>query len=137
VIVVRCADDIVIGFQIKSDAERCWKKLAERCRTCRLALPPEKTRLLEFGPFAVENRKRRGDGKPETFNVLGFTHIGGKKRSNGRVTVRRQMIRQRVQAKLSEVKAELRRRLHGPHPGSGHVAALGGGWDTSVTTGCP
>ena len=116
VIVVRCADDIVIGFQIKSDAERFWKERAERFRTFRLALHPEKTRLLEFGPFAVENRKRRGHGKPETFTFLGFTHICGKTRSNGRFTVRRQTIRQRVQAKLSEVKAELRRRMHDPIP---------------------
>lgn len=116
VIVVRFADDIVIGFQNKSDAERFWTELAERFRTFRLALHPEKTRLLEFGPFAVENRKRRGHGKPETFNFLGFTHICGKKRSNGRFTVRRQTIGQRVQAKLSEVKAELRRRMHDPIP---------------------
>jgi len=73
-----------------------------------------KTRLLEFGPFAVASRKRRGEGKPETFNFLGFTHICGKKRSNGMFTVVRQTIRKRLQAKLSEVKTELRRRLHHP-----------------------
>jgi RNA-directed DNA polymerase len=76
---------------------------------------PEKTRLLEFGPYAVENRRRAGKGKPETFNFLGFTHICGKKR-NGRFTVVRQTIRKRLQAKLGEVKAELRRRLHDPVP---------------------
>src|SRR3989442_9645495 len=80
-----------------------------------LELHPEKTRLLEFGPFAAENRRRAGKGKPETFNFLGFTHICGKKR-NGRFTVVRQTIRERLQAKLSEVKAELRRRLHAPIP---------------------
>jgi group II intron reverse transcriptase/maturase len=116
VIVVRFADDIVIGFQNKSDAERFWKELAERFRKFRLELHPEKTHLLEFGPFAAENRKRRGQGKPETFNFLGFTHICGKKRSNGRFTVLRQTIRKRLQAKLSEVKAELRRRMHDPIP---------------------
>jgi group II intron reverse transcriptase/maturase len=116
VIVVRYADDIVLGFQNKSDAERFWAELTERFRKFRLELHPEKTRLLEFGPYAGENRKRRGHGKPETFNFLGFTHICGKKRSNGRFTVRRQTIRQRLQAKLSEVKAELRRRLHDPIP---------------------
>jgi group II intron reverse transcriptase/maturase len=119
VIVVRFADDIVLGFQVKSDAERFWKELAERLRTFRLELHPEKTRLLEFGPFAAKNRKRLGHGKPETFNFLGFTHICGKKRSNGMFTVLRQTIRKRVQAKLSEVKAELKRRMHDPIPDVG------------------
>jgi group II intron reverse transcriptase/maturase len=116
VIVVRFADDIVLGFQNKSDAERFWKELAERFGKFRLQLHPEKTRLLEFGPFAAENRKRLGQGKPETFNFLGFTHICGRKRSNGRFTVLRQTIRKRLQAKLNEVKAELRRRMHDPIP---------------------
>ena len=81
-----------------------------------LELHPEKTRLIEFGPYAAANRKRRGQGKPETFDFLGFTHICGKKRSNGMFTVLRQTIRKRLQAKLSEVKAELRRRMHLPIP---------------------
>src|SRR5437867_7249547 len=115
VIVVRFADDIVVGFQVKSDAEQFWAELTERLRKFALELHPDKTRLLEFGPFAVASRKRRGEGKPETFNFLGFTHICGKKRS-GRFTVVRQTIRKRVQAKLSEVKAELQRRLHEPIP---------------------
>src|SRR2546422_1290531 len=119
VIVVRFADDIVLGFQVKSDAERFRVELAERFRKFRLELHPEKTRLLEFGPFAAEDRKTRGLGKPETFNFLGFTHICGKKRSNGRFTVIRQTIRTRLQAKLSEVKAELRRRMHDPIPAVG------------------
>ncbi len=119
VIVVRFADDIVVGFQDKSDAERFWAELAGRFRKFHLALHPEKTRLLEFGPYAAENRKKRGLGKPETFNFLGFTHIRGKKRSNGRFTVLRQTIRKRLQAKLSEVKAELRRRMHDPIPAVG------------------
>jgi group II intron reverse transcriptase/maturase len=114
VIVVRFADDIVLGFQSKSDAERFWAELIERFRKFCLELHPEKTRLLEFGPYAAGNRKRLGQGKPETFNFLGFTHICGKKRSNGRFTVLRQTIRKRLQAKLSEVKAELRRRMHDP-----------------------
>ena len=115
-IVVRFADDMVLGFQHRSDAERFWKELAERLRKFRLELHPDKTRLLEFGPYAAENRKRRGQGRPETFNFLGFTHICGKKRSNGMFTVLRQTIRQRLQAKLGEVKAELKRRLHDPIP---------------------
>ena len=112
VIVVRYADDIVLGFQHKSDAERFWTELVDRFGKFGLELHPEKTRLLEFGAFAAQNRKRRGQGKPETFDFLGFTHICGKKRSNGRFTVLRQTMRKRLQAKLSEVKAELRRRMH-------------------------
>jgi RNA-directed DNA polymerase len=128
VIVVRFADDIVLGFQVKSDAEQFWAELTERFRKFALELHPEKTRLLEFGPFAVANRKRRGEGKPETFNFLGFTHICGKKRSNGMFTVVRQTIRKRLQAKLSEVKTELRRRLHHPVPEVGQ-------WLRSVVNG--
>jgi RNA-directed DNA polymerase len=116
VIVVRFADDIVLGFQNQSDAERFRQELAERLGKFGLELHPEKTRLLEFGPVAAENRKRRGQGKPETFDFLGFTHICAKKRSNGRFTVLRQTIRKRLQAKLGEVKAELRRRMHDPIP---------------------
>jgi RNA-directed DNA polymerase len=115
-IVVRFADDIVLGFQVKSDAERLWAELTERFRKFALELHPQKTRLLEFGPFAATNRKRRGEGKPETFNFLGFTHICGKKRSNGMFTVVRQTMRKRLQAKLNAVKAELRRRMHFPIP---------------------
>jgi RNA-directed DNA polymerase len=115
-IIVRFADDIVVGCQRKSDAVRFWAELIERMRKFGLGLHPEKTRLLEFGPFAAENRKKRGEGKPETFNFLGFTHICGKKRSNGRFTVLRQTIRKRLQAKLSEVQTELKRRMHDPIP---------------------
>jgi group II intron reverse transcriptase/maturase len=128
VIVVRFADDIVLGFQVKSDAEQFWAELTKRFRKFALELHPEKTRLLEFGPFAVANRKRRREGKPETFNFLGFTHICGKKRSNGMFTVVRQTIRKRLQAKLSEVKTELRRRLHHPVPEVGQ-------WLRSVVSG--
>jgi group II intron reverse transcriptase/maturase len=115
VIVVRYADDAIVGFQHREEAERFLAALRERFARFGLELHPEKTRLLEFGPYAAENRRRAGKGKPETFNFLGFTHICGKKR-NGRFTVVRQTIRQRLQAKLSEVKAELRRRLHDPIP---------------------
>jgi len=108
VIIVRFADDIVIGFQGKSDAKRFWAELTERMRKFDLELHPEKTRLLEFGPFAIRDRQRRGEGRPETFNFLGFTHICGKKRSSGYFTVLRQTVRKRLQAKLNEVKAELR-----------------------------
>jgi len=114
VIVVRFADDIVLGFQVTSDAEQFRMELTERFRKFHLELHPEKTRLLEFGPFAAANRRRSGLSKPETFNFLGFTHICGKKRSNGRFTVLRQTIRKRMQAKLQAVKAELRRGMHRP-----------------------
>ena len=116
VIVVRFADDIVVGFQSQAEAERFQKELVARLRKFGLELHPEKTRLLEFGPYAAENRRKRGQGRPETFNFLGFTHICAKKRSNGRFTVLRQTIRKRLQAKLSEVKTELRRRMHDPVP---------------------
>ena len=119
VIVVRFADDGVVGFQRKSDAEQFRTELSERMRKFHLELHPEKTRLLEFGPFAIQNRQRRGKGKPETFNFLGFTHMCGKKRSNGRFTVLRHTIRKRMQTKLNEVKAELQRRMHEPIPAQG------------------
>ncbi len=114
-VIVRYADDFIVGFQHRVEAERFLADLRERFTKFGLELHPEKTRLLEFGPFAAENRQRAGQGKPETFDFLGFTHICGKKR-NGRFTVVRQTIRKRLQAKLSEVKAELRRRLHDPIP---------------------
>ena len=128
VIVVRYADDIVVGFQRKEDAKRFWAELTERFRKFRLELHPEKTRLLEFGPFAAANRKQRGEGKPETFDFLGFTHICGKKRSNGFYTVIRQTIRKRQQAKLNAVKAELRLRMHAPIQDTGK-------WLRSVVSG--
>jgi group II intron reverse transcriptase/maturase len=128
VIVVRFADDMVVGFQVKSDAERFWAELAERFRKFHLELHPEKTRLLEFGPYAAERRRTRGLGKPETFTFLGFTHICGKTRSTGRFTVKRQTIRTRLQAKLSAVTTELRRRMHDPVPVMGTwVRAVVGG----------
>ncbi len=113
VTIVRFADDIVVGFQHRAEAESFQAELRERFAKFRLELHPEKTRLLEFGSFATQDRSRRGEGKPETFNFLGFTHICAKKK-NGRFTVLRQTIRKRLQAKLSEVKTELRRRMHHP-----------------------
>jgi RNA-directed DNA polymerase len=113
ILVVRYADDIVMGFQEKTEAERFWSELQERMKKFDLELHPEKTRLLEFGRSAVEQRQKRGEGKPETFNFLGFTHICGKTRK-GRYTVIRQTIRKRVQAKLKAIKIELRRRMHDP-----------------------
>src|SRR5450755_357820 len=118
-IVVRFADDIVVGFDSKADADQFRVELTERMRKFHLELHPEKTRLLEFGPYAIDQRQWRGEGKPETFNFLGFTHICVKKKSNGRFTVLRQTIRKRLQTKLNEGKAELRRRMHEPIPKQG------------------
>jgi len=127
VIVVRFADDIIVGFQYQSEAERFLAAMRERLMKFGLELHPQKTRLLEFGRWAAVNRRRRGLGKPETFNFLGFTHICGKTRK-GWFTVARQTERRRAQAKLKEIKAELRRRLHVPVPDVGQ-------WLRSVVTG--
>jgi len=118
VIIVRYADDICVGFQSKRDAERFLMELQKRMGKFHLELHPDKTRLIEFGRFAVEDRKRRGQDKPETFDFLGFTHICGKKR-NGKFMVLRQTMRKRMRAKLREVKEKLRRRMHDPVPDVG------------------
>jgi RNA-directed DNA polymerase len=116
VIMVRYADDFIIGFQIHADGERLLADLRERLRKFGLELHGEKTRLIEFGRFAAATRKSRGKGKPETFNFLGFTHMCGKTRKTGQFVVVRKTIRAKMLAKLQEVKAELRRRMHRPVP---------------------
>ena len=98
--------------QYESDAKQFWKELKERLLKFGLELHPEKTRLIEFGRFAAENRKKRKEGKPETFTFLGFTHICGKTRKNGKFIVQRQTIKKRMRAKVKEIKDELRRRMH-------------------------
>ncbi|MGH9438254.1 MAG: group II intron reverse transcriptase/maturase [Terriglobia bacterium] len=113
VIVVRFADDTVVGFQHKSDAERFLKELKERFLKFGLELHPEKTRLIEFGRYAAERREGRGEGKPETFTFLGFTHICGKTRT-GSFTMVRQTIRKKMQAKIKALKKELIKRMHEP-----------------------
>jgi group II intron reverse transcriptase/maturase len=118
VVAVRFADDFVVGFQHREDAERFLAELRDRFARFGPTLHPDKTRLIEFGRWADRNRRGRGEGKPETFNVLGFTHSCGKTRK-GWFTVLRQTMRRRWQAKLQEVKAELRRRLHDPIPDQG------------------
>lgn len=115
VIVVRFADDFVVGFEHERDARAFQTELRERFAKFGLELHPDKTRILEFGRFAATRRARRGEGKPETFDFLGFTHICGKSR-NGRFMVRRQTMKKRLRAKISEVKAELRRRMTRPIP---------------------
>ncbi len=113
VIVVRYADDWVAGFQFRDDAERFKRAVAERLGQFGLKLHPEKTRLIEFGRFARDNRSRRGQGKPQTFDFLGFTHCCAKTRK-GKFMVLRLTSAKRLQAKLKAVKLELRRRMHRP-----------------------
>lgn len=112
-IVVRFADDFVAGFEHRQEAEQFLAELRERFAKFGLELHADKTRIVEFGRYAEGNRRRRGDGKPETFNFLGFTHSCAKTRK-GWFTVLRQTMRRRWQAKLRAVKAELQQRLHTP-----------------------
>ena len=118
VIVVRFADDWVAGFQYQSEAQKFLRELKERFARFGLELHSEKTRLIEFGRFAAQSRLARGEGKPETFDFLGFTHICGRKR-NGKFTVLRKTVRKRWQSKLKEVSQELRTRMHRPVPEQG------------------
>jgi RNA-directed DNA polymerase len=118
VIVVRFADDFVVGFEHRGDGERFMSELVERLKRFGLELQAQKTRLIEFGRNAEENRRSRGEGKPETFNFLGFTHSCAATRK-GKFVVLRQTMRKRWQAKLKAVKAELRRRMHTPVPDMG------------------
>jgi len=108
---VRYADDAVLGFEHRVEAERFLEQLRESLRKFGLELHPEKTRLIEFGRFAAERRKQRGEGKPETFN-LGFTHIGGTNYRTGHFTVHRKTMGKRLAAKLKEIRAQLQRRMH-------------------------
>ena len=115
VIAVRYVDDIIVGFQHRFDAERFLKEMKKRFLKFNLELHPTKTRLIEFGRFVKTNRNDRGDGKPETFDFLGFTHMCGEKR-NGKFKVQRKTIGRRKRAKLAEIKQELKRRMHTPLP---------------------
>lgn len=118
VVIARYADDFVVGFQYKDDAERFHSELRERLAKFNLSLNEDKTRLLEFGRFANDNRRGRGDGKPETFNFLGFIHICGKTR-NGKFCVRRKSMTKKIRAKLATIRDELRKRMHRPIPETG------------------
>ena len=126
-IMVRYADDTVVGFQHESDARRFWDAMRDRLREFSLSLHPDKTRLIEFGRLAAQNREKRGLGKPETFTFLGFVLICGKSR-RGAFQLRRKTRRDRMRAKLQEIKAELRRRMHQTIPAQGH-------WLRQVVTG--
>jgi len=118
VVVIRYADDSIAGFQYETDADRFLENLRERLTKFGLELHPDKTRRIEFGRFAEENRKRRGEGKPETFDFLGFTHISGKN-SLGRFMVRRTTIRKRMRSKLRQIQQQLHQRMHDPVPRTG------------------
>jgi len=129
-IFVRYADDFIVGFQHESDARRFLDEMRERLGKFALSLHPEKTRLIEFGRFAAERRKRRGLGKPETFNFLGFTFICGKTRA-GKFQIKRKTRADRMRAKLKMIKEEMWRRMHQPIPKQGKWL-----W-TSTITPCP
>ena len=128
VIVVRYADDLVVGFQNRADAERFLVEFRERLAKFGLELHPDKTRLIEFGRFAVRDRKRRDEGKPETFTFLGFTHFCGRLMSSGSFNVWRTTAKKRMVAKLNAIKAELRYRRH-------HRTSEVGAWLRKVVQG--
>jgi hypothetical protein len=109
---VRYADDAVLGFEHWEEAEQFLEQLRERLAKFGLELHPEKTRLIDFGRYAAERRKKRGEGKPETFNFLDFTHICGTNYQTGKSTVRRKTIGKRMAAKLKEIRVGLHKRLH-------------------------
>src|SRR3989442_2202892 len=117
-IFVRYADDFIVGFQHDRDACRFLDEMRERLGKFALSLHPEKTRLIEFGRFAAERRQRRGLGRPETFNFLGFTFICGKTRA-GKFQIKRKTRRDRMRAKLKMIKEEMWRRMHQPIPVQG------------------
>jgi RNA-directed DNA polymerase len=112
VIIVRYADDFVLGFQYRTDAEGFLKDLQERLAGFGLTLHPDRTLLIEFGPRAAPHRRRLGKGKPETFDFLGFTHICGRTRNGKRFALRRQTVTKRLRSKLHAVHDAIRRRFH-------------------------
>jgi group II intron reverse transcriptase/maturase len=122
VIVVRYADDFVVGFQYREEAERFRDELRERLLKFGLELHPDKTHLIEFGRFAAENRGRRGEGQPETFNFLGFTHYYGTTRAGVPALKRKTQAKKRT-AKLKDVASTLRQRMHWKIPEVGRWLA--------------
>ena len=119
VIIVRYADDFVMGFQYRNEADLFVQQLRERMAKFGLELHQEKTRLIEFGRFAAANRSKRGEGKPETFDFLGFTHICAKTKRGNRFTIRRKTIAKRLRAKVKKMKEGIRLRMHDPIPEQG------------------
>ena len=126
VVIVRYADDFVVGFQHREDGEQFLTDLRERFRRFNLELHAEKTRLIEFGRYAAQNRKMQGLGKPETFDFLGFTHSCSRTHKHRMFIVLRRPMKKRMRIKLKEIQQELRRRLHDP------VAAVGAWLQTVV-----
>jgi len=125
---VRYADDFVVGFQHRSEAERFLQELRDRLGKFGLELHPAKTRLIEFGRFASDNRRERGEGKPETFDFLGFTHHCGKTRK-GWFALKRRPMAKRMRRKLTGIHQELRRRRHWSIPEQGRwLRAVVQGW---------
>ena len=122
-IIVRYADDFIVGFQHENDARRFLDEMRERLLQHALTLHPDKTRLIEFGRFAAANRQQRGLGKPETFNFLGFTFICGKSR-RGKFLIKRKTRRDRMRVKLKMITEDLRRRMHWPVPELGKWLGL-------------
>jgi hypothetical protein len=122
VIIVRFADDFIVGFEHRDDAERFLAGLRERFAKFGLELHPDKTRLIKFGRFAARDRPARGRGKPETFDFLGFTHICARSAS-GRFWIKRITISKRMRAKLKQVKDQLTQRMHLPVPEQGRWLA--------------
>ena len=117
-IIVRYADDIIVGFEHETDARRFLDAMRERLERFALSLHPDKTRLIEFGRYAADRRDRRGLGKPESFSFLGFTFICGKSRQDT-FQLKRKTRRDRMRAKLRAIKHEMRRRMHQPIPFQG------------------
>lgn len=113
-IVVRYADDFVIGFEHEYEARQCLEELQERFAKFGLKLHGEKTRLIEFGRYAAQRRKERGEGRPETFDFLGFTHKCARTRKSGKFTLHRHTMAKRMRATCAAIKGELRKRMHAP-----------------------
>ena len=127
-VILRYADDLVVGFQHRTDAERFLREFKDRLAKFDLELHPDKTRLIEFGRYAARDRKQRGEGKPETFTFLGFTHFCGQRHKKGTFTVWRITAKKRMVAKLKAIKVELQRRMHDRVPDVG-------GWLRKVVSG--
>jgi RNA-directed DNA polymerase len=113
-VVVRYADDTIVGFQHEHEAKAFLDDLQERMRAFELALHPDKTRLIRFGRYAAKQRARRGEGKPETFDFLGFTHFCTRSRKRGSFVIGRKTMKKRLRARLKAIKVELRRSMHNP-----------------------
>ena len=114
VVVVRFADDFVIGFENHSEAEACLEELRTRFAKFGLKLHEGKTRLIEFGRYAIERRERRGESRPETFDFLGFTHKCAKTTKHGWFTIHRHSVAKRMRATFQAIKVRLRQRMHQP-----------------------